>query len=157
MQYSLKGNFTHIENFHLTLRFIGEIEPDKVMDMQKMLDEVAAMQQCFDINLSGIGFFPRGDKKVIWCGIEKNEKLKQLYKTLEQVLIRYGYEKEESEYKPHITLGREVILKSDVNKLKETISTQPIQTKAISLSLMESTRINGRLSYVPLYTRKLMD
>lgn len=155
MQHSLKGNFTHIENFHLTLKFIGEVEPEKITNLQKAVDETAVMHKCFDLNFGGIGCFSRGDKKIIWLGLERNIELKQLYQKLAEVLQKYGYSNDEDEYRPHITLGREVILKADLNKLKEVISIKPIKIIAESISLMESTRVDGKLTYVPLYIKKL--
>lgn len=154
VQYCLKGNFAHIDNFHLTLKFIGEAGPEKITDFKKVIDETIAMQKGFSLNLNGIGCFPRGDKKIIWLGIDKNFELKQLHQNLERVLYRYGCSIPEGEYKPHITLGREVVSKCDFNEVRETVITKSMKIQVTGLSLMESVRVDGRLVYMPLYKKE---
>lgn len=93
------------EQLHLTLRFIGDVDGSIRRPVQEALAEVRA--EAFSLQLEGIGFFPpRGNPRVVWVGIRKNEELLRLHNRIESVLVRAGLEPEERKFAPHITLAR---------------------------------------------------
>ena len=93
------------EQLHLTLRFIGDVDGSMLRPIQEALVEVRA--EAFSLQFEGIGFFPpRGNPRVVWVGIRKNEELLRLHNRIESVLVREGLEPEERKYAPHITLAR---------------------------------------------------
>ena len=93
------------EQLHLTLRFIGDVDGSMLRPVQEALAEVSA--EAFSLQLEGIGFFPpRGNPRVVWVGIRKNEQLLRLHNRIESVLVRAGLEPEDRKYSPHITLAR---------------------------------------------------
>lgn len=93
------------EQLHLTLRFIGDVDGSMLRPVQEALAEVTT--EAFSLQLEGIGFFPpRGNPRVVWVGIRKNEELLRLHNRIESVLVREGLEPEERKYAPHITLAR---------------------------------------------------
>ena len=92
------------EQLHLTLRFIGEVDGGIMNRVREALAEVRA--ETFSLQLAGVGFFPpRGNPRVAWVGISKNELLLRLHHRVEAALIRAGFPPEERKYSPHITLA----------------------------------------------------
>jgi 2'-5' RNA ligase len=90
-------------NFHLTLRFIGEIGQDVAADVDNALSRLRARR--FELQLSGVGVF--GDKpRSLWVGAERSPELAALRDKIEQALIRLGLPPEPRKFAPHVTLAR---------------------------------------------------
>ena len=93
------------EQLHLTLRCIGDVDGSELTSVREALAEVRA--EALSMQLEGIGFFPpRGNPRVVWVGIRKNEQLLRLHNRIESVLVRAGLAPEDRKYSPHITLAR---------------------------------------------------
>ena len=88
-------------NYHVTLRFIGEVDEGMAGDIDGALAYIRAAR--FDLVLSGVGQF--GDR-MLWAGIEKNPPLLHLRDKVESALVRLGLEPETRRYAPHVTLAR---------------------------------------------------
>ncbi len=93
------------EQLHLTLRFIGEVDGDRELDIR---DTLAAVHcEPFSMQLQGMGFFPpRKRPRVVWVGVEHNEVLVRLRNRIEARLVETGLEPEGRKFAPHITLAR---------------------------------------------------
>lgn len=147
-----KGNFSNIDNFHITLKFIGEASQDKISSIKQVIEKTTSNVTPFTLRTDLIGFFPKGNKKTLWMGIIKEESLLQkLFQDLEGDLERIGIEKDRKPFSPHITLLREAILKEDFKILEQNTKLESREIPIEKISLMESIRINGRLTYIPLY------
>src|SRR3989344_3871475 len=95
------------ENIHLTLKFLGNTDIDKIDSIAGLLEGAAAKSCGFEISVKGVGTFPAaGNPRVIWVGIEENKDMLQLYNNIEEGLATLGVEKERRDFKPHLTLGR---------------------------------------------------
>lgn len=153
---SIKGNFSRKENFHLTLRFIGEANVKQIDVLKKTIDETAKITSSFEMQLGGLGYFSRKNRKIIWLGISNGKKsLQQLFDILENNLEEYGFGRDERGLNPHITMARQVILNTDFELLAEKVKTEEIEIPVKKISLMESTRVDGKLTYRPIYTKYL--
>jgi 2'-5' RNA ligase len=92
-------------NFHLTLRFIGEIAEDRAADVDDALVRLRARR--FALKLAGTGVFGGGDKpRSLWVGVERGPELLALRDKIEQALIRAGLPPEPRKFAPHVTLAR---------------------------------------------------
>jgi RNA 2',3'-cyclic 3'-phosphodiesterase len=92
-------------NFHLTLRFIGEVGEDIAADVDDALSRLRA--RGFSLRISGTGVFGGGDKpRSLWVGIERTPELLGLRDKVEQALIRAGLPPEPRKFAPHVTLAR---------------------------------------------------
>ncbi len=96
------------ENFHLTLKFLGEIEEAQAETVRQTLIKLSSQYQPFSLKLKGTGSFPPGQNRmrVIWVGLEAAPELFRLQKELEDELERRGFPREERAFSPHLTLGR---------------------------------------------------
>jgi len=98
------------EGIHLTLRFLGEVEPD--LDARGRELWGSAITEClpFHIRLTGLGCFPpRGQPRVLWVGIEETEPggaLAALAARLETAARELGFAAESRPFRPHLTLAR---------------------------------------------------
>jgi 2'-5' RNA ligase len=154
---SRSGNFTRIENFHLTLKFIGEIQPYRVEDIVNVMGRAAADFKPFKLYMGDLGYFPRGNKKIIWIGIKGElETLHNLVTHINKSLQSLGINEDKRRYFPHVTLGREVSLLTPFSELSNTIPVHKNPIEVCQISLMESRRREGRLVYIPLYTKPLI-
>jgi RNA 2',3'-cyclic 3'-phosphodiesterase len=88
-------------NYHVTLRFIGEVDEGVAGDIDAALERIRAKP--FALVLSGVGQF--GDR-MLWAGVEKNPALLHLREKVESALVRVGLEPEARRYAPHVTLAR---------------------------------------------------
>ena len=99
------ARWTPPEQLHLTLCFIGEVSSATFLDIREALGEIEAAP--FALRLQGVGFFPpRGQPRVVWAGIEKNEQLAILQRKIVTRLFSLGLEPENRKFAPHITLAR---------------------------------------------------
>lgn len=93
------------ENFHLTLRFIGEVFPIQAEEIDHTLAAIRA--PAFDLSLSGVGTFSKAGRPVaLWAGADRNPTLDHLQTKIETALRRAGFEPERRRFAPHVTLAR---------------------------------------------------
>lgn len=151
---SKTGNFTSKENFHLTLKFIGEVKVHKLEEINKCIDEVALNQSDFKLYFDRLGQFPRESKSIVWVGLKSNEILDKLYLDLEMALEKIGIKREGKKLTPHITIGRQVVFNEEFSKLEQIINTDNMPILVDKISLMETTRVDGKLKYIPIYVNK---
>jgi len=96
-------HWTLEEHFHLTLRFIGDLDRRTAEDADDALASIAAKP--FPVTLSGVGTF--GDPpRVLWAGVERSERLMHLVEKVDSALTRARVPFEARKYAPHVTLGR---------------------------------------------------
>ncbi len=94
-----------IENYHLTLRFIGEVPAFRAQEIDEALAALRARR--FAIELAGVGTFAKGGKETaLWVGVAKNPQLDHLAGKVETALQRAGLEPERRRFAPHVTLAR---------------------------------------------------
>ena len=145
------GNFSHEENLHLTLVFLGQINETRVPDIKEAMNAVVVPRM--DLKFSDVGFFRTGkrqDSQLWWIGLEENKLLSRMQADLTKELKARGFALENRAYKPHITLAREMHLhKWD----KQALLPKKFTTTAEHMSLMHSHRVDGRLTYTEIYRK----
>lgn len=93
------------ENFHITLRFIGEVDEVDAEDIHHELTRVRAPR--FSLSLAGVDAFGRGPKtRALWAGVEKSKALHLLRGRVESAVVRAGQPPETRKFVPHVTLAR---------------------------------------------------
>ena len=94
-----------VHEYHLTLRFLGEIQTPVLKDIRHALTQVRA--NSFHLDLKSVGHFPpRGTPEVLWVGVSPNESLMRLNRRLEISLAKAGVPSEGRKFHPHVTLAR---------------------------------------------------
>jgi 2'-5' RNA ligase len=92
------------ENFHITLRFIGDVDHRTADDLVNGLDRVHRTQ--FDLSLVGTGLFGSKKPHSIWAGVQPSPALNALQADIERVCQRIGLPPEPRKFTPHVTLAR---------------------------------------------------
>ncbi len=92
------------ENYHLTLRFAGDIDLYLANEFSIALENISS--NCFSLRVSGLGSFGGKKPRSIWAKIETDEELFHLQRSHEQAARMIGLEPESRNYTPHITLAR---------------------------------------------------
>jgi len=153
-EQAIQGNFTLVENLHLTLVFLGEVVPAKVNNIKQLMDKVNIAPFVLTIR-DHLGHFKRDGGDIYWLGIDRNNRLFALQKQLSQELMLAGFSIDKREYRPHLTLGRRIILNQQFNQAEFSKLIKPMQIEISKISLMKSERLKGKLTYTEIYAKKL--
>jgi len=140
------GRFTVPENLHLTLAFLGECDAKQAAAAKDAMNAISF--EPFAINIERVGRFKRNGGDIWWAGVQVSKPLSDLHGDLTDKLIAVGFKLEKRKYSPHITLGREV--------LTDAAPWQPpaFGETILSTELMKSERINGKLTYTEIFSKK---
>lgn len=92
------------ENYHITLRFIGDVDGTTAERFCEALARIRAKQ--FSLTLDGVGSFGRGHPRAVWAGVSQSEPLAALAHAHEQAALAAGLEPEGRNFHPHVTLAR---------------------------------------------------
>ncbi len=93
---------------HLTLKFLGDIEAERVPHVLGAMQVACAGVAPFELAVRGAGCFPNYQRpNVIWAGLVGDVKTATaLAQHLEDECARLGFDPEERPFSPHFTLGR---------------------------------------------------
>lgn len=113
IQNELKGLSADVRwvrsgGIHLTLKFLGGIQEDKIPEISSVLTQCTAETGNFNLTVHSLGAFPNAtNPKVIWIGVEdESGRLLKAQQTIEKSLATIGFKKEKRAFTPHLTLGR---------------------------------------------------
>lgn len=99
------GRWVPPENFHITLRFLGEVDGRDAHFVDAALAGIRAPQ--FPLRLKGVGAFTSGQRvKAVYAGVEKQPALQHLHDKVESAVVRAGLAPDGQKYTPHVTLTR---------------------------------------------------
>jgi len=95
-------------NIHLTLKFLGDINPEITGRITSILEDAVRSTPPFSIELSGLGVFPNKKRvNIIWVGLGGElEKLGHLQKRIDTGLMQLGFTPEAKPFTTHLTLAR---------------------------------------------------
>jgi RNA 2',3'-cyclic 3'-phosphodiesterase len=98
--------WTRPEGLHLTLKFLGAIETERVRPVIATLEALEPFDP-FKVEVRGFGFFPDVRRpRVFWVGLQASSALGELAARVETALEPLGFERESRPFKPHLTLAR---------------------------------------------------
>lgn len=94
-------------NFHLTVKFLGDISTSDQEDFDSFFQSRLPTPGPLELEVRGTGVFPSMDHpSVAWAGIESTEELRSVYDTVEAVAVELGFDPDDHDFRPHVTLGR---------------------------------------------------
>lgn len=148
-----RGRWKYIDNFHLTLKFIGEIEKHKTGIISGALAQSVKGFMPFALKSDRLGCF--GGKegiRVLWLGLggDTNELL-QLKRRIEDEMSDIGFDREQREYSPHITIGQDIQTGLSLDEMRKSIDIEKIPgVKVEEIVLFESRQSGRKRIYTPL-------
>jgi len=101
-------SWSRVENIHLTLKFFGNVEVNRVEKISAAAERVVKQFSTFSIAVGGTGVFPRPSRpQVLWIGVnDPSGQLSALQEKFEDECAAEGFEKEDRAYRPHLTIAR---------------------------------------------------
>lgn len=119
------------ENMHLTLKFFGETDENKIPVISQAIETAVSLSKPFTLKIANTGIFgSHYDPKVIWFGIEKQPELEILAKNIFTELEKHGWEPDRQNFVPHLTIGR-------IKELKDKPLFQQIINKYNAVEIQE--------------------
>ena len=115
------------KTFHLTLKFLGEVQPDKIKAIVNNLKKVKFGK--FSVHLNSIGIFPTENYiRVVWIGLKPEDRIIEMQKQVDESLKQFF--KKERDFKAHITIAR-VKYPEDKKSFVEQIKRIKVESKKI--------------------------
>lgn len=147
-QVKLRGHMTARENLHLTLAFLGEQPESAVPQLRQAMER--AVGAPFALTLAAPGRFRQERGDVWWIGAQPCPPLEALARRLRRELVQSGFSVDEKPFRAHVTLGRGLVLPEDF--YADMLPACSAQQVVASIVLMQSARVNGVLTYTPVFS-----
>jgi len=94
-------------NIHITLKFMGHTEEQRLSPLIEALYTVSASTRPFELHSGGLGAFPSmKSPRGLWVGMDESKELRALKEAMEGALLPAGFEKDKKAFRPHLTLCR---------------------------------------------------
>ena len=152
-------NWVRPESIHLTLKFLGYVEPSVVSQLLSALEPIGEKHEPFSVDVQGLGVFPQvKHPRIFWVGLTGNtQALHDLEFEIEAALEPLGFPPEEKTYHPHLTLARikrenakigSALMESGVLESDQYLGTLTIDR----FTLFQSDLDSSGATYTPLGT-----
>ena len=172
LQNRLKGlapphtvRWTAIQNIHLTLHFLGDIEAAHVEKVGQALQSSIEASQPFTLTLGGLGAFPNMRcPRILWVGVQGDtEPLSAMHRRLGQALnTAIDFTPEKRPYSPHLTIGRikQGVPSRHIKQLSQSLETEQAAGRLIKFDVTHISLIKSELKptgsiYTPLVQTQL--
>ena len=148
------ASWTRVENIHLTLKFFGNVDVERIPAISDAAARAATELGAFTIGVGGTGVFPKPSRpQVLWIGVsDPSGKLSSLQRLLENECARKGFEKEDHSYRPHLTIAR--LRKPDgARQLADThlqMKFEPVEIELKELVVFRSELSSKGSRYTPV-------
>lgn len=151
----MRAGWVRRENYHVTLRFLGEIDPLLTVDLEKISRRITARLEPFVLPLDRLGCFPSVDRaRVLWIGGEASPVFHGLAASLQHELRKLGFPPERKPTVAHVTLAR-IKGRPDarLSRVLDDAALPPgLEARADRIALMESVLSPDGAVYTPLFT-----
>lgn len=163
-QAKLKAKFDFLspiapEGLFAVMKFLGEPGPVKVKSLVASLEESSKHSAPFDMTISGLGCFPNdGPARVVWASVTDSfHMLARLHKDCNERYARLGFDKNSSDFIPHIVLGRAQTNNSKGRLRKAVMDArwEPIIQRVTHVSLVSSDVTKDGTRYEVVATKAL--
>jgi 2'-5' RNA ligase len=149
-KYALKGRWKYVDNFHLTLKFLDEIDFKQKAQIDNVMKNLCSVVKPFRLTLNGLGIFTGHDCiRVLWLGITGEIKeLAFLHQEIDKALVTLGFPPEKRKFKPHITIGQDIIFNCGLEEIKDYVEKAEFDILDVnSLFLFKSEQIQNKRIY----------
>ena len=151
-EYADGGNFVPKENMHLTLHFLGNVDPNDLIYIQSAMDGVRNMPAP---TLSVTQFAMQRASDIVWAKIRQSAELNGIHDALGEKLEANGFETEHRAYRPHVTIIRKKSFILPFSEVTKSVQVFNMPFTANKLTLFESVFAGRGVTYRPLYTVEL--
>lgn len=93
--------------YHITLQFLGDVDISLIDPLNKSLENVSSLFQGFSMEIYEFGVFKNfRDPRILWIGFKPCRELNLLKDAIDEALIKFGFEKSDKKFSPHLTIAR---------------------------------------------------
>jgi 2'-5' RNA ligase len=151
MPYCKKGRWVSKDNYHITLKYLGETREQEISRLFDALDRISGRLGPFSLSTGALGVFGGQNNcsraRVLWLDVKGDvAALTKLKDGIERETTTLGHSRD-GRFSPHITLARDVVFSRELD-LFESLASLDMEVR--SISLMESKLQKGRRVYTPL-------
>ena len=157
-QTKARASWVPKQNYHVTLRFLGDIDPELLLHLDTLCRAVCKDVEPFECIIDRVGAFPSDDRaRVIWVGGEAPPAFHRLSRALSEGLVNLGFPEVRKESLVHVTLARikgrpDPTLPGLMSELNPLASLTMMVDRVV---LMESMLTPQGAEYAPLFTARL--
>lgn len=151
--FCTEGRWKHKDNFHLTLKFLGEIDNTLQTKIAGELERLCKTKERFKLRIAELGAFQgRGNIRVLWLGLGGDlEKLYDIQKTIDLKLEALGFEREKRPFTPHVTIGQDICFNQQFEEIQKIADIKRFSVIEVnSILLFKSEQIGNRRVYTPI-------
>jgi len=153
------ASWSRVENIHLTLKFFGNVEMDRIPQISAAATRSTEQFSKFQVDVGNTGVFPRPSRaQVLWIGVsDPSHNLSALQKQFDEACASAGFPKEDRAYHPHLTIAR---LRKPERRLADThlqLNFEPLAVEINELILFRSELSNKGSRYTPISHHHLPD
>jgi RNA 2',3'-cyclic 3'-phosphodiesterase len=150
------------KNIHLTLKFLGEVESNKIEPISQVIQAESQRIEPFELSAGGVGAFPNLRRpRVVWIGLQAPQVLSDLTAAIDRGTQQLGFPGEDRPFSPHLTLGRvsQNASPAEVQSIVQVLSNAKIGSLG-SFTVNQVTLFRSDLQpngavYTPLFTAAL--
>ncbi|NLY43051.1 MAG: RNA 2',3'-cyclic phosphodiesterase [Clostridiaceae bacterium] len=151
-KHAIKGRWKHIDNFHLTLKFLDEITLAQKAQIDEAMKKLCIDRSPFNLEINKLGIFNGKDSiRVLWLGVAGDiQQLQALQKEIDNALVPIGFEPEKRNYKPHVTIGQDIIFDCSFEQIRNMTEDIGFGTNRVNeIFLFKSEQVQ----YKRIYTK----
>ena len=146
-------NWSKNNSHHLTINFIGEMEPEQKEEMFNELNDFNVIGNILNLEIIGISYFPNDNGQVVVANIGLSSQLQKVFDQVEKIVAKIGVGISLKSFKPHITLAR---FKDKARPFKSLLQLEePIQISFKTLDVYKSEFSLGRTKHKLIRTYEL--
>ena len=129
-----KASWVKPGNIHLTLKFLGDVDPEDLESIGQAIEEVASRHRSFSLRIGGLGAFPNFARpRVMWTGVKAGgERVSTLAQDINIALSHCGFSVDTKKFNPHLTIAR----------LKERVDLRPYANQYRQYDRMHGAEMN---------------
>jgi 2'-5' RNA ligase len=144
--------WTHPEDYHITLKFLGDTSVTKIQQIEKLLNDVAEVTNPFELRGEGWGTFgSQSSPSILWANVDGDlNSLTELHRKIEKNLDGL-FPRENRPFSPHLTIARRYKGKDQLRTSIEDYFLDVIESEVISWSVKEIKLYESNLQKIPMY------
>lgn len=149
--------FERPEKLHLTLKFLGDIDPNRLENVVSAVYIIAGRHDSFALEVAGTGVFPNAAKpRILWLGI-RGEGPSSIVSEIDDACRALGFPPEKRDFKPHLTMGRvrQGDKASEVVRYHLDHDFAPVRSLVTKLSIYESRLLRTGSVYTLVSSHRL--
>lgn len=148
--YATSGHWKPLDNLHLTLKFLGEVQPDQIEQINETLSQLCNNRKAFELSIANLWTFDGKDSiRVLWLGLSGDlDQLQALQQKVDASLSPLGFAAEKRGFAPHVTIGQDIVFNTDFSQVQKELGEIELPIGWIKcLYLFESQEIEGKRVY----------